>query len=137
MDKQVLPGLRITFLVHAIACLVIGLGLLLIPNALAGLYSPDWLSKDPSVYRLFGAVTLAVGASSWLCYRERLWDRVRIVAEMELVICTMAVLASLLSLLNGGTPTANLVNVVYFAAFGIVFGYFTYRETAVVLKPQA
>ena len=134
MDKQILPGLRITFLVHAITAFIFGLAYLLIPDTLLSLFA--WPAQDLFVYRMVGAMELAFCASSWYAYREQLWEKVRIVVEMEAVLTFLGAVVSLWGVLFAGTPPAGWINFAIFFVFGIAFDYFLYRETTIVLKPQ-
>jgi hypothetical protein len=47
---------------------------------------------------------LVFAASSWLAYRQTLWDRVKIVVQIEIVWTVLGVLAMLWGLMFEGLP---------------------------------
>ena len=95
-----------------------------------------WPVKEPFIYRMVGAMELAFCATSRLAYREQLWEKVKIVVQMEAVLTFLGAVVSLWGALSAGSPPAVRIDFVIFLGFGIAFDYFLYRETAVVLKPQ-
>ncbi len=126
MDKQMSSGLRLTFLLHFIVALVIGLIYLLIPAPWGNLV--NWPIQEPPVYRLLGAAILAFGASSWWAYRAVLWERVRIVVQTEIAWATLGTLVMLWALLFAGLPTFGWVNAIILGAFAVAFTFFYTRE---------
>lgn len=123
MEKQIPNGLKITFLVHFI--MAVGAGFLLVPDILTGMFGARVM--EPSTFRLVGAAMLAFGASSWLAYRQTLWDRVKIVAQIEIVWTVPGVLATLWGLMFEGLPAADWMNVLILGAFALAFTYFYSR----------
>jgi len=124
--KPIPSGLKTTFLVHVIVGLVFGLIYLLIP-ALFG-KTTGWPMPDVYPYRIIGAAILAFTASSWLAYRAPVWDKVRIVVQLEIVWTVLNVLVGLWGLLFAGYPAIGWVNIVTMGAFAVAFGYFYRRE---------
>jgi hypothetical protein len=61
MDKQLSPGLKTTFLIHAIVATLFGLAYLLIPKKFGSLV--NWPVMEPEAYRIIGAAILAFAAS--------------------------------------------------------------------------
>ncbi len=119
---KISTGLRTLFLVHFVVALVFGLLYLLIPAMFLG-----WLGvsvQDVYPYRLIGAATLALGASSWYCYKAAEWERVKIVVLAEIVWTVLAALVSLYGLLFAGQPAAYWINVIIMACFAVAFTYF-------------
>jgi len=82
---------------------------------------------EPSTFRLVGAAMLAFAASSWLAYRQTLWDRVKIVVQIEIVWTVLGVLAMLWGLMFEGLPAADWMNVLILGAFALAFTYFYSR----------
>lgn len=129
MEKQIVPGLRTTFLVHSIVGLIFGLVYLLIPDMLAGWFGvslPE--AMQPMLFRMLGAAILAFTASSWWAYHETAWERVKIIVEMELVWTILGTLVLLWGLLLGAFPAAFWISALILAAFAAAFGYFLFAE---------
>ena len=121
MEKQIPRGLRITFLVHVIVAGIFGLVFLLIPDVyanLTGLLVQDW---GMSIGRMLGATQLGFSVSSWLAYKETLWEKVKIVVQMEVVWSILGTLASAYGVIFGGFPFVYWTNVVIMAAFAVAF----------------
>jgi hypothetical protein len=137
MEKEILPGLKYTFLAHVILGAITGLMLLLVPEIWA-----SWAGQtlvDPVVSRLLGAAVLGYTASSWWAYREKVWDRVRIVVEAEMVWTILGTLVFVWGLLFMQLPALYWVNTLILAGFAIAFTYYYLRETTVTthLAPHA
>ena len=115
-------GLKITFLIHAIISLVIGIGLYIIPRPLGEMV--DWMPFDPTMMRMFGGALLALAVSSWLCYRAASWEQVRIVVVMEIAFTILGVLGGLYAVLADDAPPFTWVQVVIAAVFAILWIYF-------------
>ena len=126
MEKQIPYGLKITFLVHVVLAGVFGLVFLLIPEMFGGMMGAP--IKEPSTFRLVGAALIAFAASSWFAYRQSLWDRVKIVVQMEIVWTILGVLATLYGLVYEGLPTGDWMNVVILGAFAVAFIFFYSRR---------
>ena len=75
--KKSLSGLKTLFLIHFVVGLIFGLIYLLFPGPF--LAAMKWPAPDVMPYRTIGAAILAFTASSWLCYKEFAWDKVKIV----------------------------------------------------------
>jgi amino acid transporter len=84
--------------------------------------------KEPSTFRLLGAALIAFAASSWFAYRETVWERVKIVVQMEIVWTILGVLATLWGLMFEGLPTADWMNVLILGAFAVAFIFFYSRR---------
>jgi hypothetical protein len=125
MEKQIPKRLKVTFLVHMILAVIFGAGFLLVPEMVTGMLGAR--AMEPSTFRLVGAAMLAFGASSWLAYRQTLWDRVKIVVQIEIVWTVLGVLATLWGLMFEGLPAADWMNVFILGAFALAFTYFYSR----------
>ncbi len=126
METQVRPALRITFLVHVIVAWVFGVVFLLTPETL--LNAMGTTVQEPATWRLIGAALVGFGASSAFAYREKVWEKVKIVVQMEVVWCALAVLVLLWGLFYAGLPAADWMNVALMGAFGVAFGTLYYRK---------
>jgi hypothetical protein len=126
MDEQIPYGLKITFLVHFVVAVVFGAGFLLIPDMLTGMLGAR--TVEPSTFRLVGAAMLAFAASSWLAYRQPVWEKVKIVVQLEIVWTILGVLAMLYGLIFEGLPAADWMNVVILGAFAVAFIFFYSRR---------
>ena len=126
MEKQISKGLKYTFLVHGILGLIFGLGNLLLPTLLPGIFGTRL--PDPEPYRVVGAAILGFTASSWLAYMETAWERVRIVVVAEIVWTILGALALLWLWFAQGLGVVGLGNAVILGGFGVAFCYFYFRR---------
>lgn len=124
MNKS-LSGLKTLFLIHFVVGLIFGLLYLLIPGVF--LAAMKWPAPDVLPYRTIGAAVLAFTVSSWLCYKEFAWDKVKIVVQAEIVWTGLAALVSLYGMLFAGMPAAGWMNVFLMAFFAVAFFYY-YRK---------
>jgi hypothetical protein len=123
---KISSGLRLLFLVHFVVGLVFGLLYLVIPVIFLG-----WMGvpvQDALPYRIIGAAVLAFTTSSWYCYVNPEWERVKIVVLAEIVWTVLNVLVNLYGLIFAAAPTANWINVVIMAGFAAAFIYFYYKK---------
>lgn len=135
MEKQILPGLRNTFLIHVIVGVIFGLTYLLAAEWFVGMVGMP--ATTASAYRVIGAAILGFTASSWWAYHETEWARVRIVTEMEIVWTVLGALATLWGILFSGLPALAWLNVILLALFALAFGYYYMQEGAMVSRTQA
>ena len=123
---KISSGLRLLFLVHFVAGLIFGLLYLFIPGIFLG-----WLGvtvPEDLPYRVIGAAVLAFTASSWFCYMNPEWERVKIVVIAEIVWTVLNALLNLYGLIFAAAPAANWINVVIMAGFAAAFIYFYYKK---------
>jgi hypothetical protein len=125
-EKQISYGLKITFLVHFVMAAVFGLVFLLIPEMFGGMMGT--VIREPSTFRLVGAALIAFAASSRFAYREAVWERVKIVVQMEIVWTVLGVLATLYGLVFEGLPSGDWMNVIILGAFAVAFSFFYSRR---------
>lgn len=135
MDKQILPGLKLTFLIHCIVALIVGLVFLLAPQFWASLFGQTL--PENGIYRVLGAAILAFGASSWWAYREQLWERVKLLTEMEMVWTILGALITVYALMFETMIVAGWIMAITLALFAIVFVYYYVREGASTAQPLA
>ena len=126
MEKQILPGLKWTFLAHVIVGLIFGLANLLLPVEVWKLFGIT--VQEPAIYRLIGGAVLGFAASSWFAWRETAWGRVKIVVQAEMVWPLLGALVSLWAVLVAGLPAAWWLNVVVLGGFAGAFWYFYFKQ---------
>ena len=127
MEKQISRGLRTTFLAQTVVHALFGLAFLLIPDMYAKLTGLPVLDWAMSIARMLGASQLGFSVASWFAYKETLWERVKIVVQMEIVFNALGTLAAAYGLIFGGFPAVFWMNVVITAAFAVAFTVFYYR----------
>lgn len=120
--KKISSGLKNLFLFHLVAGLVFGLSYIFIPNTMMGWFGVTLPDVFP--WQIIGAAILGFSASSWYCYKESEWERVRIVVLAELVWTGLVVLVGLYGLFVAGQPAIMWTNVFIMAIFFVSFAYF-------------
>jgi hypothetical protein len=133
MEKQILPGLKLTFLIHAVVAFVVGLVFVVVPQFWATLFGQSL--AELGIYRVLGAAILAFGMSSWWAYRETFWSHVKIVTEMEIGWTVLGALMTVYAVLFEGMITAGWIMALTLAVFAVVFVYFYVRENATTAQP--
>ncbi len=106
---------RVTFVVHLVVALVLGLGLLLAPDALGlqlgfSTATPTPLELDP-ILRAFGAMILGLGGlTSLYGLMTKRWERVDYVVRGEITYLALATAVFLVSALLGrGASQGNWI----------------------------
>lgn len=120
--NKISSGLKNLFLVHLVVGLFFGLVYVFIPNTMMGWFGVS--IPDIFPWQIIGAAILGFSASSWYCFKETEWDRVRIVVLAEIVWTGLVVLVGLYGLLFAGQPAVMWSNVVIMALFFVAFAYF-------------
>ena len=126
MEKQISNGLKCTFIFHFIVAIVFGLTYLLIPDTWATIV--QWPLRETFPYRLLGAALLGFGVSSWLAFKNPLWESVKIVVIMEIVWCGLGTVVMLWGMVIQGLPAIGWLNTVLMVFFTVTFGFFLIRE---------
>jgi amino acid transporter len=106
---------------------------LVVPQFWATLFGQSIV--DVGVYRVLGAAILAFGASSWWAYRENLWERVKLLTEMEMVWTILGALVTVYALLFENMIVAGWIMAITLVLFAVVFAYFYVREGASTAQP--
>jgi hypothetical protein len=114
-------SLRITFLVHAIVALLMGVPLLAAPGRWLSLFG--WAPIDPLMSRMLGAALLAMAWSSVRGYLAEEWDQVEIVVELEVAFTVLASFGLLRHLLIGTWPWYTWAIFGIFALFSVAWIY--------------
>ena len=128
MEKQISQGLRMTFLFHAIMMTAFALTYMVFP-VLWGDVTGCLSKQVPQVFRLFGTAILGYAISSFLAYRARSWEMVKIVAQMECIITILFPIMILLSLLFWDLPAIGWLSFVVMCGFAVAFNLFYFRES--------
>jgi uncharacterized protein YjeT (DUF2065 family) len=126
MDKPMPAGLKTLFLVHFIVALVFGLLFFVFPSVWGSLAGSPVTSHE--LYRMIGAAMLAFGASSWLAYRAKGWESVRILVVTEIVWTALGALVTLYYLIRWAFPPLYWLTAVVLAAFAMAFAWFYMRK---------
>jgi hypothetical protein len=126
MEKQISSGLKITFLIHFIIGIVLGLTYLLIPETWGTML--NWPVKDPPVYRLLGAALIGITTSSWLAFKAPYWETVRIIVVLEIVWTTLGTIVMLWGMIYAGLPAIAWLNTIVLACFAVLFTFFYLQE---------
>ena len=125
MDQQITSGLKIAFLIHFIIAGLFGLQHLLAPRLwtdLAGIEITETVT-----WRVIGAALIGFAVSSWLAYREEIWERVRIVVIMEIVWSSLGALVILWGIIFEGLAPLEWLNVIILGCFAVAFTVFFSR----------
>jgi hypothetical protein len=136
MDKPISPGLKVTFLVHAIVAAIAGLAFLLVPHAVANLFNFNLNGGEPYL-RFVGAAILGYAASSWLGYLAHEWREVKIIVQAEIPWTFLAAALSLWFIVDGILLPVAWVNFVIMILFFVAFVFFYWREETVPMLKAA
>ena len=126
MVKKISNGLKYLFLFHFIVGVVFGLTYLLIPDTWANMV--QWPLKESFPYRLLGAALIGIGVSSWLAFKNQIWESVKIVVIMEIIWCGLGTVVMLWGMFTQGLPPIGWMNTLLMAFFAVTFGFFLIRE---------
>lgn len=123
MEKNISSGLKNLFLVHMIIGGIFGLIFLLIPDIWGNLIG--WPVNESVIYRLFAAAIWGFTASSWFAYKEKAWENVKIIVQMEIVWLVLGALVTLWGLFFANAPTfGSLLYFVILAGLAAAFSFF-------------
>lgn len=114
-------SLKITFLIHAIVALILGLALLAAPGRTLNLF--DWSPIDPIASRVLGAALLAMAWSSLRGYLADSWEQVELLVELETTFTVLAATGMIRHLLVGSWPWFPWTIFVILVLFAIAWVY--------------
>ena len=126
MDKSISSGLKSTFLIHCIVALVFGPVFLLFPQVWGSLAGVQITAHE--LYRMLGAVILALGLSSWLAYQAKQWESVRILVLTEIVWTGLAAAITLYYLFRWFFPPLYWLVAILMAGFAALFTFFYFKN---------
>jgi len=127
MEKQVSPGLKNTFLVHSIMMAMIALTYIFTP-VLWGNLTGCLSNQVPQIFRLFGTAILGYAISSFLAYRENVWEKVKITAQMNCIITALFPIMLVLALFFWDLPSIGWLSFIVMLGFAIAFNYFYFKK---------
>jgi hypothetical protein len=119
-------ALKITFAIHAVVALLIGLPLLAAPGRFLGLF--HWAPIDPLLTRLLGAALLALAWSSYCGFRTTESNLQVALIQVEVIFTVLGVLGLLRHLLVAWFPWIVWTIFCVLAAFGIVWLFFLWKK---------
>ncbi len=122
MKGQTSKALRITLLVYAIWWAVYGLLHVVAPVMMQ--------AKDPAIERVLGAAFLAFAFGAGLAYREKAWDKAKIVVLVQIAWMILYTLTMAWGLLVGGITAAAWPPTIIGAVFAILLAVLYTRERA-------
>jgi hypothetical protein len=122
MTSRVPRGLRIVFLLHALALVPASLVLVFAPSTWADLV--EWGSIDVTFVRLLGAALLAVSFGAFLASRVRNTEAVRVYFLFELALGALFVVVAGYEVVLGGAPAFAWSLVVVPGAFTVARLYY-------------
>jgi hypothetical protein len=119
-------ALRITFLVHAVVALVLGLPLLILPGQFLDLFI--WRPIDPLISRLFGAALLALAWGSFRGWQATERAQVKTLLEIEAVFTVLGSIGLLRHLLIASYPAIVWAVFILLVVFAIAWIYFLIKK---------
>ena len=120
MKGQTSQALRITLLVYAIWWAIYGLLHVVSPELM--------MAKDPAIERVLGAAFLAFALGAGMAYREKAWERVKIVVLVQIAWMILYAVTMAWGLLAGGIPAAAWPPTILGAVFAILLAALYTRE---------
>ena len=120
MKGQTPKALRITLLVYAVWWAIYGLLHVVSPELM--------MAKDPAIERVLGAAVVAFALGAVLAYREKAWDRVKIVVLVQIAWMILYVITMAWGLLAGGITAAAWAPTIIGAVFAILLVVLYTRE---------
>jgi hypothetical protein len=123
MDREIPVRLKYTFLTHAMAMGFFAFIYMFFP-VWWGTFTGCFSRQVPQVYRLWGLTILGYAITSWLAFRARVWEAVRIVAQMERIITALFPIMLLLALLLWDLPAIGWMPFVVMSGFAVAFNVF-------------
>ena len=118
-QPQSLPSIaRLTFAIHMVVAVVIGLALMFIPSTFGGWFGyPPCPAVEPPL-RAFGALLLGFGAvTSLYGIRARSWERVDYIVRGEITFLALQTIIFVVSAVIGSGP---LMGNVVFAVVSVI-----------------
>ena len=126
MAKELLKGLEIVLLVHFILGLILGILFLFIPEKYCTIIGV--VMADHGLLRLVGAASLALGSSSFLAYRSKDWEKVKLLVQMDLIWLVSAIVGLVWWLVESGPLVAWWVFGMFIAFLGAFIYFYILQE---------
>ena len=120
MKGQTSKALRGTLLVYAVWWAMYGLLHVVSPELM--------MARDPAIERVLGAAFVALALAAGLAYREKAWDRVKIVVLVQIAWMILYAITMAWGLLARGITAAAWAPTIIGAVFAILLGALYTRE---------
>lgn len=120
MKGQTSKALKITLLVYAVWWAIYGLLHVVSPELM--------MAKDPAIERVLGAAFVAFALGAALAYREKDWDRVKIVVLVQIAWMILDTITMVWGILAGGITPAAWVPTFLAAVFAVLLAVLYTRE---------
>ncbi len=111
--------LKVTFLVHGIVAVVLGVLLLGVPGRFLSVLG--WQPIDPIMARFLGATFLALAWGDVRGWRALSWSEVHIFVEVQLAFAALASVGLLRHLLTGSWPAMAWILLGVFVLFTVAW----------------
>jgi hypothetical protein len=121
-----LKGIKVTFLIHFIVGLIMGIVFLLFPIEFGTLMGLS--IGEPEMWRLLGAAVTGFAISSIFAAREKEWVKVKILVEAEIIWTILGTIVLGYWLLFASGPVLGWLFFVLFTAFAVAFIFFYYQQ---------
>jgi len=127
MDKPLPTIARVTFLIHLIVAVILGLGLLIIPFTVGGWFGYPEAAGLAPIVRAFGAMLLGFGGlTSLYGLMAKRWERVAYIVHGEITYLAIQTLVFVVSAIAGVGPAMGnwinaIISVVLLALFVLTF----------------
>ena len=126
MNKEIITGLKATFLIHFIVGLILGIIFLLFPIELGTLMGMSIM--EPETWRLLGAAIMGFTISSIFAAREKEWEKVKILVEAEIVWTILGTIVIGYWLIFASGPVLGWLFFIILTAFAVAFILFYYQQ---------
>jgi len=120
MKGQTSKGLRIIILVYAISSVLSGLFHMVGPQTV--------IAQDQAIERVLGGAMLAFALGAGLAFRERAWERVKIVVLMQVAWMILYTITLAWGVLTGGLLADAWSSIIIGAVLAILFVSLYIRE---------
>ena len=121
-------GLKLTFLIHFIISVLVGIQHLFIPRAWTNLAGIE--IYETTTWRLIGAALIAFAVSSWMAYKAQDLSSVKILVPMEIIWSFLGAATLTWGIFVEEFPPLEWVNVSLLLIFGIAFTIYGLRASS-------
>lgn len=126
-ETNIIPkGLKITFLMHFILGLIMGIPFLVFPEGYADML--NFTMSEPMTYRLLGAAIIGFSISSWFAYKKLNWESVEILVIAEIVWTALGTIITIWGIISNDFPAVAWLNAITMLGFAIAFSYFFFTK---------
>ncbi len=126
MTKEISKPLELILLINFILGVIIGFIFLFIPDVYCELVG--YTITDKGTFRLIGAASFSLSGGSFLAYRSKDWEKVKLIIVMEIIWLISATGAMFYWIIFENGPIAGWVIEIMFIFFLVAFIYFWFQE---------